>query len=238
MTIQNKYKARASRRYKVAHNMLPSQEEKKAQEASSKLPKTSNDWRYVETDSEAEEDTEREPEVDLTGFNARVAAIDLNSQTQAQAPESDSDEDEEAWQEQARQKELAQVDWEEMKREKESAEAARELKERFERQPQGLAGAAQWRRAVNRPPAARQRFVQPATATGESKLDRDVTSYPSVRVATRAPAATARGKAQDIDEFLASIDESEVAPTPGPSAAPTQTNQPKDLEGFLDNVLG
>jgi len=135
--------------------MLPSQEEKKAQEASSKLPKTSNDWRYVETDSEAEEDTEREPEVDLTGFNARVAAIDLNSQTQAQAPESDSDEDEEAWQEQARQKELAQVDWEEMKREKESAEAARELKERFERQPQGLAGAAQWRRAVNRPPAAR-----------------------------------------------------------------------------------
>ena len=102
MVLQNKYKARASRRYKATHNIEPRDNTKSkhgehAESASNQqednsgdtsgLPKTSNAWRYQEPESQDEE--EEEPHVDLTSLNQRIAKMDVNERMQFEKAHSD-----------------------------------------------------------------------------------------------------------------------------------------------------
>lgn len=104
MVLQNKYKARASRRYKATHNIEPRNSTKSKQgesaesapneqednsSGSSGLPKTSNAWRYQEPESQDEE--EEDPQVDLTSLNQRIAKMDVNERMQFEKKDSDEE---------------------------------------------------------------------------------------------------------------------------------------------------
>lgn len=104
MVLQNKYKARASRRYKATHNIEPRDHTKSKQgeqaesapnpqehdgSGSSGLPKTTNAWRYEEPESQDEE--EEEPQVDLTSLNQRIANMDVNERMQFEKEHSDEE---------------------------------------------------------------------------------------------------------------------------------------------------
>ncbi|WFD19363.1 hypothetical protein MCAP1_001593 [Malassezia caprae] len=170
MVLQNKYKARASRRYKAAHGIPAKPKagnapEEKTEESNSGAnnsvvesaegeervshdPLKTNTWRYEQSDTE--EEAEPEPDVDITKLQEKVLALDIDARMQGQVPGSESDESDDELADPSSRKAqleiLKNVDWEGIQREKQDSEAARELKERFQRQAQGGYTAASWRR--------------------------------------------------------------------------------------------
>lgn len=276
MVLQNKYKARASRRYQAKKGIAPAANAKhgsKTVEASAiasdveghrtesdqetsndeatfarRTKLASNSWRYDEDDNDDEND-EPEPEVDLTNLRSKVQALDLHAATQAQKPASaSSDEEEGDFDSRAAQKQaLDQVDWEEMRREKEAAEAAQALKDRFERMPPPPRSAASWR---HNSAASRSRQRGPESGSTPSALgpQENRGSAPSknrvqVRYEPRATPAAVGSAAQDIDEFLASLNDDDPlvapasAPASGLSTVSTASSSNK-LQDYLDDLLG
>ena len=130
MVLQNKYKARASRRYRAAKGIPPknAKDAKDTESEEQQLP--SNTWRYTLPESE-EDDEESEPEVDLSSLHAKVAALDLGASSQAQAPPKEF-EFEPQTSVTKHHEVLDAVDWDELRREKESTEAMRATKARIE----------------------------------------------------------------------------------------------------------
>lgn len=266
MVLQNKYKARASRRYKAAHNIdthrpksgrqeskstpktggseeEPSEGEREDDVLARESPsdprdtvstqfrvrrKTTNAWRYEEPESQEEEE---EPEVDLSGLNARVAAMDVNEGTLASREESDAEDDGEGvFFEGAPQKKIQTLstdEVDEMKKDIESADAARgtlmltELRKRFTHESRAPANAA-WRQTAKLPQGAvpvRQSI--PARPQNTPQFD-------------------------DIDDFLESIDSDakHMAPPEALGTASTDIKTagvPKNaasMQDFLDDLIG
>lgn len=267
MVLQNKYKARASRRYKAAHNIdthrpksgrqeskstpetgdseeEPSEGEREGTVCARGSPsdprdtvstqfrvrrKTTNAWRYEEPESQEEE--EEEPEVDLSGLNGRVAAMDINEGTLASKEESDADDDGEGiFFEGAPQKKIQTLsadEVDEMKKDIESADAARgtlmltELRKRFTHESRAPANAA-WRQAAKLP-------------QGAVPVRRSVLARPQ-----NTP------QFDDIDDFLESIDSDAKHMAPpealGTASADIKTvGVPKNaasMQDFLDDLIG
>lgn len=272
MVLQNKYKARASRRYKAAKGIsdtpnaraTPSEElgvSAAGREDSSsapadveerqfhRYPLKSNDWRYEE--SESDEEAEPEPAIDSTKLQEKVLALDIDARVQGEVPGSD-EESEEEWTDPSSRKAqlqvLKNVDWEAIQREKQNSEAARELKERFQRQARVGHTAATWRRVegsqVSVPQKARKnRAPAQETAPRVSAADRMQTaqgSKASVRFVPRPTAAQTGSSAQDIDDFLRDIHASDPMTGPSSHVSERASTAPmnNDMQDFLDGVLG
>lgn len=286
MVLQNKYKAGASRRYKIEKGLVPKPDGKTTSkhqppvaaedtvtdthseedaavdtidDAEDDMPSfsrrkfmSSNSWRYEEP--ETDEDAEPEPEVDLTNLRAKVAALDVNTNLPGHNSDNEDDEDgdELAWAGQPTTKKqlkvLDSVDWDEMKQEKESADAARALKERFERQLKGPPNAATWRRVQGTQVSMRQRAPKQTMANTEKpsvrmadKVHGSNGTSQTVRFVPRATPTATGSAALDIDDFLESIDaadsnEFQVSTTTDSTGAPATSNN--NMQDFLDEMLG
>lgn len=229
MVLQNKYKARASRRYRAAKGIPPknAKDEEDTESAEHRLP--SNSWRYTMPESDEEGDEESEPEIDLSNFHAKVTALDLGASSQAEAPPEEFESDTQT-NVIKHHKVLDAVDWDELKREKENTEAMRATKARIEHAQNARPTAAAWRRRAQNPASDASKAAVSTPATGAT-----------VRYVSRSVPHT---EAQDIDEFINSIDNaisrSKTSPTKvqepeEKSKAPTAPNPWQDK---LDQILG
>ena len=226
MVLQNKYKARASRRYRAAKG-IPPKNAKDTESEEQHLP--SNTWRYTMPESEEEEDEDSEPEVDLSSLHAKVAALDLGASSQAQAPPKEF-ESEPQTSVTKHHEVLDAVDWDELRREKESTEAMRATKARIEHAQNTRPTAAAWRRRAQ---SAMTDETKPASPSPAPR--------PTVRY---VPRSTQHTEAQDIDEFIQSIDnalpKSKASQTRG--QVPTENSKaataPNPWQDKLDQILG
>ncbi|WFD26948.1 hypothetical protein MNAN1_001937 [Malassezia nana] len=274
MVLQNKYKARASRRYKAAKGITDTPKKRDEpiieQERNQAGPEgdfaettevhetpsirralQSNNWRYEESDTD--EEAEPEPEIDTTGLQEKVLALDINARVLGQVSDSESeDESDEAWNDpfsrKAQLRALSSVDWEDMQREKLDSEAARDLKERFLHQTRAGSARATWRRvdgsqvSVKHKPRKNQEpsKAPPPRVRAADTVHSAQGGKASVRFVPRPTAAQTGSSAQDIDDFLRDIQSSESAKaqsmnhTPKISAAPMKN----DMQDFLDDLLG
>lgn len=194
MVLQNKYKARASRRYRAAKGIPPKEKrpvedsEENASGEAKGLP--SNQWRYTlpESDEEGEEEqAESEPEVDLTKLKAKVAELDMHSS---------EDSEEELYDKTNSRKEhckvLDTVDWDALRREKEQADKIRAVQQRLDHASDARPTITAWR------PSAQQESSAPRSKKGSGM---------SVRYEPKR-AAQQSFEVQDIDDFMNSIDNS------------------------------
>lgn len=273
MVLQNKYKARASRKYKAAHGIPEKPKtgnvsKDKVEETNSvtkdnepdpvqdeervlhRHPLKSNTWRYEESDTD--EEAEPEPDIDITGLQNKVLEMDINARMQGQVPGSESEDESDDWDDQSSRKAqleiLKNVDWDEIQREKQDSEAARALKERFQRQTQGGYSAATWRRVdgsqVSVPQKARKnRVASDATSPHVRAAERVHSAQgtkASLRFVPRPTAAQTGSSAQDIDDFLRDINASDSAKGPASSSSAKISVAPmkNDMQDFLDDVLG
>ena len=270
MVLQNKYKARASRRYRAAKGIPPRHTvngENESPGVCSEIAKhhprsdtslRSNDWRYAQPESDDEE-AEPEPEVDLTKLNAKVASMDMNSSTQAQILSSDSDsEDSESNAKSEQLRALDSVDWNALRREKEDAEMARALRERFKNREKARPNAANWRRdgGIQRPSEKLTRLQPSRTTSERNPAHKKLTEEP-LRSSEVIPKATSRPPmsvllptestmnhhepmAQDMDDFLASIDAHTIKPKAEEKTVQTvrRAPPPKEMQDLIDDILG
>jgi len=273
MVLQNKYKARASRKYKAAHgiptkpktsNALEERSEEISPGADNSLAEPAeagegvshrhsmktNTWRYEESDTD--EEAEPEPDVDITKLQEKVLSLDIDARIQGQVPGSESEEsDDELANPSSRKAQLEilkNVDWDGIQREKQDSEAARELKERFQRQAQGGSTAATWRRVadsqVSVPQRSRKNRV-PDNAPSSQLCAAENThstqgAKASVRFVPRPTAAQTGSAAQDIDDFLREINTLDSTKGSASSRVTSVSAAPmkNDMQDFLDDVLG
>lgn len=229
MVLQNKYKARASRRYRAAKGIPPKNAKDVKDTGSEEQHLPSNSWRYTMPESDEEDDEESEPEVDLSNLRAKVTALDLEASSQAEAPPKEFEQDTQTTVTKHHEV-LDAVDWDELKREKESTEAMRATKARIEHAQNARPTAAAWRRRAQNATSDVSKPAAPPPATG-----------PTVRYVSRSAPHT---EAQDIDEFIDSIDNAIPRSKPSQtkvqvpmekSKAPTAPNPWQDK---LDQILG
>ena len=229
MVLQNKYKARASRRYRAAKGIPPknAKDAKDTESEEQQLP--SNTWRYTLPESEEEDDEESEPEVDLSSLHAKVAALDLGASSQAQAPPKEFEFEPQTTVTKHHEV-LDAVDWDELRREKESTEAMRATKARIEHAQNIRPTAAAWRRRAQSAMTDETKPASPSPAPG-----------PTVRY---VPRSTQHTEAQDIDEFIQSIDnalpKSKASQTKGqvPVEKSKAATAPNPWQDKLDQILG
>lgn len=274
MVLQNKYKARASRRYKAAKGITdapkkrdePIIDQERHQAGSegdsvetTEVDETSrirralqtNNWRYEESDTD--EEAEPEPEIDTTGFQEKLMALDINARVQGQVSGSESeDESDEEWNDpssrKAQLRALSSVDWEAMQREKLESEAARDLKERFLHQARAGSTSATWRRVDGSQVSMKhkpRKNHEPSKAPPPRVRAADTVhsaqgGKASVRFVPRPTAAQTGSSAQDIDDFLRDIQSSESTKTHSTSHAQKASAAPmkNDMQDFLDDLLG
>ncbi|KAI3627014.1 hypothetical protein CBS14141_001015 [Malassezia furfur] len=213
MVLQNKYKARASRRYKAKKGIpMNKNETEKAQDTSESEGSESHDEGNDYRRRPKMKDNawlEPEPEVDLSKLNAKIKALDVNAKPQFALA---SDEEEPEPEDGPAPPPMSSDELLAMLKEKDAAEEARSLKARLGSGTTQKTGAAAWRRR-----------------TGATSLSSAKPAAP-----TRPQPSDTSKDALDVDEFLSSVD----SPSQSRTAAPKTTQQQQSMQDYLDELLG